>query len=328
MATGLGSLDFSKLVATWPSTPANGAVTTYLQISNAPQSANAGATTAVSIEVSIPCSGYCTTPPPSGNLSISVDGAAAALVPVVPPPYPQPLTATGTYNFVAPSATGSHVVVVRYPGDAYHLPSYSTFAVLVGNVVPSGSFALSANNLTVASNGSGSTQVTITPSAGYSGALTWSSSVASGTPTEALCYIVQSRAINGPTTATMSMGAGTACSSGPIGSRAPSSVQRTSLEQPSKPASRRAPAAATLFALLLCGILPSRRRRKLLPFLSTAILAIFAVTLTGCGGGSNSGTAGGNNTGPQPQVYTITLKATDSVNTAITASTTFTLTVD
>ena len=292
MATGLGSLDFTRLAAAWPSVPSNGAVATWLQISNAPQTATAGATTPVSIQVSIPClSGYCTTPAPSGNVLVSVDGATAIPVALTPPPYPVPLYASGTFNFVAPSATGSHIVVVRYPGDAYHLASTSTFAVLVGNVVPSGSFTLSANNLTLASNGSGSTQVTITP-AGYSGALTWSSSVTGGTVAQALCYIVQSGSINGPTTATMSMGAGTACGSAPSGSRAPSLLQgpaqRTALEPPSSPASRRAPAAAAFLALLLFGVFPSRRRRKLLPALSTLTLAILAITLTGCGGGSSS----------------------------------------
>jgi hypothetical protein len=203
--------------------------------------------------------------------------------------------------------------------------------VLVGNVVPSGSFTLSANNLTLATNGSGSTQITITPSGGYSGALTWTSTYTGGTVAQTFCYLVQSASINGPTTATMSMGEGTACSSSPTGSRAPSPLQgpaqRSSLEPPSKPASR-APVAATFVALLFCGLLPSRRRR-FLPILCATMLAIIATTLTGCGGGSNaSGSGGGSSTNPQPQVYTITLKATDSVNTTITASTSFTLTVN
>src|SRR6201996_8582576 len=187
MATGLGSLDFTKLAAAWPSPPANGAVATWLQVSNVPQTATAGASTAITIQVNIPCSGVCTTPPPSGSVSILVDGTAT-LAPLTPPPYPEPLTASATFNFVAPSATGSHVVAIRYPGDAYHLPSASTFAVLVGNVIPSGSFTLSASSLSLTANGTGSSQITITPSGGYSGALTWSSSVSGGSPSEALCY--------------------------------------------------------------------------------------------------------------------------------------------
>jgi hypothetical protein len=327
MAAGLGSVDFAKLATAWPSTPPPPTTLypTSMYINDAPQTANPGAALAVHINLMISASCACTPPAPSGNLSILIDGLLAAPVPL----QTVGLAATATLNFVAPSATGSHVVVVRYPGDTNHLPSYSTFAVLVGNVVPSGSFTLSANNLTLASNGTGSTQITITPAGGYSGAVTWSSSYTGGTVAQALCYIVQSRGINGPTTATMTMGAGTACS-GPSGSRASSNVQRTSLEQPSKPASRRVPAAATFLALMGCVLFPSRRRR-LLPVLSTVLLAILAIPLTGCGGGSNSTRAAGNGngtTGTQPQVYTITLRATDSVNATISASTTFTLTVN
>jgi hypothetical protein len=102
------------------------------------------------------------------------------------------------------------------------------------------------------------------------------------------------------------------------------------VQPPCAPRSHQAPAAATFVAILLCGVLPSRRR-KLLPILSTLALAVLAVTLSGCGGGSGSsggGGGGGGSTNPQPQVYTVTLNATDSVNTAITASTTFTLTIN
>jgi hypothetical protein len=328
MATGLGSVDFGKLATNWPFTPPpTGVFPTYMSINNAPQTATAGATIPVTVNLTAIFSCFCTPPAPSGNLTVLVDGALSTPVPL----QAANPGATATLNFVAPSATGSHVVVVRYPGDAFHLPSYSTFAVLVGNVTPSGSFTLSANNLTLATNGSGSTQITITPSGGYSGALTWTSTYTGGTVAQTFCYLVQSASINGPTTATMSMGEGTACSSSPTGSRAPSPLQgpaqRSSLEPPSKPASR-APVAATFVALLFCGLLPSRRRR-FLPILCATMLAIIATTLTGCGGGSNaSGSGGGSSTNPQPQVYTITLKATDSVNTTITASTSFTLTVN
>lgn len=329
-ATGLGSVDFANLATAWPFTPLpSSVVPTYMSINNAPQTAAAGATSAVTANLTISnalCN-LCTPPAPSGNLTVLVDGALTTPAPL----QALNLGATATFNFVAPSTTGSHVVTVRYPGDANHLPSYSTFAVLVGNVTPTGSFTLSANNLVLSANGSGSTKITVTPSGGYSGALTWSSSYTGGTVAQTLCYLVQSASINGPTTITMSMGAGTACgTSSPSGSRAPSGVlspaQRTSLEP--RPASHHAPATAAFLALLGFALLPSRRRRKLLPFLSVAALAIFTMTLTGCGGGSSTSGSGTNNTTPQAQVYTITLRATDSVNATITASTTFTLTVN
>jgi hypothetical protein len=108
--------------------------------------------------------------------------------------------------------------------------------------------------------------------------------------------------------------------------RVQSFVQRASA-QPRPLPSRKAPAAATFAALLLGFTLPSRRRRKLLPTLSPLILA--ALALTGCGGGSSGGTTGGGSqSSPTPQYYTLTLKAQDSVNTSITSTTTFTLTVN
>jgi len=326
MATGLGSVDVNKLATAWPATlPPKSVFPTTMYLSNTPQTATAGAATAVNINLQIsigPCN-LCSPPAPSGNLSVFVDGTAITPVPL----QANGINASATFNFIAPSATGSHVVTIRYPGDAIHLPSYSTFAVLVGNIVPSGSFTLSASNLSLDANGSGSTSITVTPANGYSGALSWSSSYTGGTVAQTLCYIVQSRGINGPTTAKMTMGAGTACSS-PTASRTSANVQRTSLDQPTRP-TRRGPVAATVLAFLGCILLPSRRRRKLLPLLSTATLAVVTVALTGCGGGSNSTRAAGNGTtGTQPQVYTVTLRATDSVNSTITASTTFTLTVN
>jgi hypothetical protein len=181
----------------------------------------------------------------------------------------------------------------------------------------------------MANNNTGSTPITITPNGGYNGELTWSLSV-SGSVSETLCYIVKAPLVSGPTTGTLYIGAGTTCA-GPLpsGSVAPSFGQRTSVEHPPSPRSRNAPATATLAALLLCGILPSRRRRKISALLSTALLAIVAATLTGCGGGSSAAGSGpGGNTTPQPQVYTVTLQGKDSVNTAIASTATFTLTVN
>ena len=62
--------------------------------------------------------------------------------------------------------------------------------------------------------------------------------------------------------------------------------------------------------------------------LVVALLTTAGMTLIGCGGASSSG---GSSTSPPPPVnpsYTVTLTGTDSVNTSIKASTTFTLTVN
>jgi hypothetical protein len=332
MATGLGSLDFTNLANAWPSVPTNGAVGTDLQVSGIPAPANPGASSTVTITVNITCiSGYCTTPPPTGNVLVSVDGAASTAVALTPPAIPAPLDASGTWNFVAPSTTGSHVILVGYPGDAYHLASTSTFAVLVGNVVPSGTLSISASNLMIPNNTTGVSQIMINPSIGYSGALTWSAAISTttGSTAETLCYLLQTGSVNGPTTASMQIGAGTACGSASGSVRTPSSIQKTSVERPSQPPLRKPPLAAILLGLVLCSFVRPRRL-KLIPVLCTALFAALVLTLTGCGGRgtSSSGGGGGGGTNPTAQVYTVTLTAHDSVNTSITASTNFTLTID
>ena len=328
MATGLGSIDLANLVTAWPSTSPTGLSSTNTLFFDNPVTAVAGQIIPLQIVIN-PLSASPGNTVPTGTLSISLDGQT--LNPAVPftTSSTQNAQAGLTYSLTVPPQTGTHIVIARYSGDSTHYPSISTWPITVGNLQATGTVAISAADLSVPSNGSGSTRITITPSGGYSGELFWTATVtaAPGAASQSLCYIVNSPLINSATTATLSIGAGTACS-GPLpsGSMVPSRVQRAST-QPRPFPSRRTPAACAFAALLLCSSFPSRRRR-LLPVLSTFILAAVALTLTGCGGGSNSGTGNGNQTNPTPQSYTLTLKAQDSVNSFITASTTLTLTVN
>ncbi|HXS12693.1 MAG TPA: protease pro-enzyme activation domain-containing protein [Acidobacteriaceae bacterium] len=325
MATGLGSLDFTNLATAWPAFSTGGLTPTTTFFSITQTSAAAGATVPVQILVS---TGYLPGGPtlPTGSLSIFLDGKTV-----------NPALALGSdannqgsvnYSFVAPAQAGAHLLVARYSGDATHLPSAAAYAITVGNVLATGGVSFTAGNITMSNNSTGSAPITITPNGGYNGELTWSLSV-SGSLSQTLCYIVKAPLVSGPTTGTLYIGAGTTCS-GPLPSVSfPSSGQRASAPHPPSPRSHNAPAAATLAALLLFGILPLRRRRKISALLSTALLAIAAATLTGCGGGSSTAGSGpGGNTTPQPQVYTVTLEGKDSVNTAIAGTTTFTLTVN
>jgi hypothetical protein len=204
---------------------------------------------------------------------------------------------------------------------------------MVGSPVATGGVTLSANNLALSVNSTGSTQVTITSSGGYNGALTWTLSYTGGTAPQIICYSVAAPpVVSGTTTATMHMGVGTACNSPLRASVAQAfDVQRTALDQPSLHTpgwflqhATKTPAAPIL-AVLFFGLLP-HRRRKLLPFLAALLLGTLPIALSGCGGASGSGASGGG-PNPQPQVYTITMTAKDSVQSSITASTTFTLTV-
>jgi hypothetical protein len=332
MATGLGSVDFNRLAISWPSAVPPNLTPTSVAFSNSQSqlegntSATAGTTVTVNLVVNstVQTGGFIA---PTGTVSVVLDGQLLNPSLAITAPSANNVSSQVSFSFTAPAITGSHILWVRYPGDATHLPSIGSFAVLVGNVTPSGNFTLSAQNTTVVDNSTGSTQIAITPGGGYSGALTWSSSYTGGAATQTICYLVQSVAVNGPTTATMEIGTGTICGSA-SGSVVHSTVERSSSQPPARP-SRKAPTAATFLALLLFGLFPARRTRKLLPILSTILLATLALTLTGCGGGSSTGGGGGGGGGGTgPQAYTITMTAKDSVNPSITASTSFTLTVD
>jgi len=334
-ATGLGSVDFAKLAAAWPVSASKSLIPTFVQIGNPSLQANPGAPVTLPIWVN---EGAGAAPGASGSVSLMIDGGSPISIPLTTPlnliGAPGTLS-QATYTFNAPASTGSHIVSVNYAGDSIHSGSSNTFSIMVGNIWAPGGFTLSANNLNLSANGSGTTPVTITPSGGYNGVLTWSSR-ASGTTSQTICYFVVSPSvISGPVTATAHIGVGTACNSPAAGhllQGAP--VQHTALE-PTLPVSIQhvsETAASPVLAVLLFCLLP-RRRRKELPFLAALLLGILPVVLSGCGGSGSGGSptgqaASGGSTTAQAQVYTVTLTGTDSVQTSITASTTFTLTVN
>lgn len=327
MATGLGSLDFYNLANAWPTNNAAGLTPTWVAFSNSGDQFNGGTATAgqafsftIDVNSTVTSQGFVA---PTGTVSVFLDGQLLNPSLAITAPTPTNSLALVNFSFTAPSSTGSHILFVKYPGDATHLPSTGALTILVGNAQPTGSVSISASNLSLSSNGTGTSQITISPSGGYTGQLTWSASL-TGSVQQSVCYLVTSYPAGVSTTASMQIGVGTACSASPSASFVRSTVQTSSAHQPLKPTSRRTPAAATFVAILICGILPSSRRRRLLPMLCTALLATLSLSLTGCGGSGGTSIT----TGPQPATYTVTLKAQDSVNANITASTSFTLTVN
>jgi len=341
-ATGLGSVDFAQLVAAWPVSPSKGLISTNLLPNVYGQYGTPGG--AVQLSILVNEDSMMDYPGATGNVSLTLDGGTSTSV---------PLNTVGrngfaNYFFNAPASTGSHIVRLIYPGDSTHAGSSGTVSIMVGSPVATGSVTLSANDLSLSANGTGSTQVTITPSGGYNGALTWTSKY-SGTVSQTICYYLSiPRVVSGTTLATLHMGVGTACSS-PAGGHLlqGSPVQHTAVDRSSSRLLQyvSGTAATPVLGVLVFGLLPWRRRRPL-PVLAVLLLSMVPIAFSGCGGGSASaggsgvsqggGATGGGATGagggavvtPQAQVYTITLTAVDSVQTSITASTSFTLTVN
>jgi subtilase family serine protease len=334
-AAGLGSIDFNKLLTVWPSSSAINLAATNLVILNSPYTAVPGDIIPLQIGVGAFYSPSGSTPP-TGTVVVSVDGTVVepSLALSVANNYAESMA---NYNFVAPAAAGSHQVTVLYAGDATHAPSAATDSVLVGDVMASGSFSVAAGNLTIANGGTGSTQVTVTPAGGYSGRVVWSLASSGTTGSLTACYGIGSPPVSGTSTTTLTIGVGSACSSPSLAERRNLRPlnPRASLKSESLPPWHNASGIAVYAGLLICGSLMGRKRRTRLPFLlAIALLTFVGVGLTGCGGGNSSSgsssSGGGSGTTPPSNTtnYTVTLTGTDSVNNSITASTTFSLTVN
>jgi hypothetical protein len=192
---------------------------------------------------------------------------------------------------------------------------------------------LSAGNLTIANGSTGSTTVTVTPTGGYNGRMVWSlTATASSSASSNLsaCYAIGSLPVNGVSTTNLTIGIGTACESALPANRV---VFRTLSQRIVANGETGAHWSGTtttgVYACaLICGCLVGSRRKWRLSLTVVAVLLLpFAgANMIGCGGGAK-GTSPPATT-PTATTYTITLSGTDSVNNAVTASTTFTLTVD
>ncbi len=336
-ATGLGSFDFNAMAMAWPAGSTSSLAPSTILLTATAVAVAPGTSLPIQISVQpqyVP-GGLSL---PTGSVSVSIDGM------VMNPSLPLSVANTSyvnsiaTYTFIAPSATGSHLVTVAYPGDAKHAASEAVYSVLVGNVLASGGLSLQAGNVTVANGGTGSTQVLITPSGGYNGRLVWSITASSSAGNLSGCYLIRSVPVSGATSTGLTIGVGTACNS-PLSGQ----FRQLRLPIPHTAAANHAPepwqrtsAMAVWAGLIVCGSLMGRGRRARLPIMLVfGSLGFTCVGLGGCGGGSSSAATGGTTTKTTPGTapgttanYTLTLTGKDSVNSAISASTTFTLTVD
>ena len=329
-ATGLGSVDFNELLAAWPSSSVAGLQTTGI-LFIAPQStAQPGQTVPIQIIVQ-PFYSSAGNTAPTGSVSVSVDGtvvdAAVALSAGT-----TSTQATASYNFVAPATAGSHLISVTYPGDGTHSPAAATYSVTVGDVLASGGMNITVGNLTVANGNTGTTQITVSPTGGYNGRVVWSLT-ASGSGNLTGCYAIPSLAVNGVSTTTLTIGIGSACNSALPSDHADFRTLERRAFEGGKPLGNWCivPSAGGYACLLVCGCLAGWRRKRHLSLLIVMLfLSAAGVSLIGCGGGGSGGGKSAGTTPPTPttSTYSLTLTGTDSVNSAITASTTFTLTVD
>jgi hypothetical protein len=332
-ATGLGSIDLKALMDAWPASSTAKLQATEISLQPWEKNVAPGDTAKIYVRVGPPYTDQPTTLP-TGDVSVLVDGTVVApslTFTDIDTTYSQ----EGVYfSFIAPSTSGSHLIVAKYPGDATHSPATATTAVMVGNVQASGSMILSVGNLTVANGSTGSTDVTVTPS-GYNGTLFWSLSATSTSATSLTgCFGIAPLTVDNFSQTKLTIGIGSACNAPTPSNRG---VFRTLGQHASTIGHRsfdwhNAPASAVYASLLLCGCLASRRRKwRSLLVLIILLVPIAGMNLIGCGGGGGSNSNPTTPTTPTTPstatTYSLTLTGTDSVNTSLTASTTFTLTV-
>ena len=307
-ATGLGSVDYLQLLATWPKVQAATPYTTTISLLSVSGS-TPGGPTSLSFQVTVDQTPLPGVPQANltGNISVLVDGVVVATN--VPDAYRTSYGISAGYDFTAPTSVGSHVVTVIYAGDSTHAPSQKTAAFMVGNPIATGGVSIAINNVTVPANGSANTTITVTPSGGYVGRLAWSMTLESANSV-LVCYEIPSTAVKGVTQITLFLGAGTTCTNATASLRNGTAEYATRERQ-------RAPWESVSFAagVLLCWLPVRKRARGLGTLLCVTVIAAVS-GLCGCGGSGGSSS---------PQPITVTVQAHDSVNSGISATTTFSL---
>ena len=209
---------------------------------------------------------------------------------------------------------GPDTITASYSGDATYAIASGTAVVTVSELVSNGS-----GSTTVSAGGDATPSVTIAAGSTYSGTLNLACKL-TGSPSGAVSLPTCS--LN-PASLTLTTG-GSGTTKLTIATTAASTA---SLVVPSsKSLWGLGGGGAVLAVLLMCGI-PARRRR-LASML--ALLWLVAVGFTiGCGGGGGGNS--GNNTPPTPATtagnYTFTVTGADASNSAITTSTTVSVTV-
>jgi hypothetical protein len=330
-ATGLGSVDLFNLAAAWPtntsSTAALIGTTTTVSASSTTPAINTNDTFTITVA---PVTG---TTVPSGTVTITVDTDT---------PVTGTLTANGTYTYTASfSTSGSHTVEVSYPSNAIY--AGSTGSITVNVPVPvsgKGTFTMSATNLTVSQGSIGNSTITVTPAGGYTGTVEIAFDTSNDNALQNLCYEFSTMLSDGDgsvgvstasavtTQLSFDTNAGDCAGAAAIartGKHQLRALHRTKASNETNGKEGRKPFAAglALAGVLLVGF-AGRSSRKLRGLACMLLLAGIGLAATACGSSNNSLTI----SNPPKGTYTVTLSGEDTSSTNITATTSFTFTID
>jgi hypothetical protein len=329
-ATGLGTIDFGNLLAAWPASSASVLAGTTVSLTPATASPASGASDVITIKVNSATGGTAT-----GTVNIYVANEAAPLTTSNPASVPAASLAAsvtltngqGTYTFPGTTVGGTQVITATYTGDSTHASSTSTVALTLANTItPTGSFSFSVPSITVPANGVGQSTLSVSASGGYNGLINFT---LPGLPA-ADCFEVTYSAIPASSPIVLYIGNGSVCSSTAavrVGSQLVHFTKGTAKSTPPALPWRGAPETAMAAGLLASGLFFRRRKSRRLPtLLALAGLSLFvSLGLGGCGG--SSGNVVTPPSGGGSQTLTLTLQGTDSVNTSIASSASFTATI-
>lgn len=249
----------------------------------------------------------------TGSVQFLLDGTAAG----------SPVTlANGTAQYaLGKLAAGSHTVTAQYSGDSSFAAASGDQTFIVSSTASA--FTLTAGNVTMGTNDSASSTVTVTSTSDYAG--TVQLAVSGSGPSNA-CYLVNGNPTvspQGTATTQITFYTGGSCTTVPnaisLGATSIAAAQGSSgLEGTAGVAL----ASAWGAGFLLFGL---RRRRRVLARLLVllAVVSVFGL-LNGCGG---SGVKPTPPAAAATGTYTLTVTGADSASRSNTASTTMKLTI-
>ncbi len=225
-------------------------------------------------------------------------------------------TGTATYTVSNVQTTlgfvvGTTTITAQYTGGSAYAASTGTSSIMVTNP----GLTITAANMTISSSSpgnSGTSAISVTSTGGYAGTVKLTANAPALSANITISPTSIAIANGGTGTATITVQ--TIAASG-------------DLKHSTQAGSRRAieGAAAALGCIFLLGI--PAFRKKPWPMLTLFLLLGALGAGIGCGGGSSSSGGGGSSGAAPPGTYTVTVTATDSVTSAITTSTTFTVTI-
>jgi len=250
----------------------------------------------------------------SGNVTFS-NGSTVIGTATITPDLTGVGVATLTVNAVSRAGfiVGANTVTASYGGDANFASSTGTTTV----TVTSPSIGMTVANMTISSSTpgtSGTANINLTSNGGYSGTVNLT---ATATALNA-SYTIQ------PASVTLANGGtGTAVITITTVAASAQISPGANFHRGAGMSKVIAGSGAALGCVFL--LIPGIRRRR---WNALAGLLLFGIAISGvgCGGGSSGG-GGGGGTGTPPGTYTVNVIATDSANSTITTTTSFTVTV-